>query len=229
MEQNFPGNGRLKRLGSLCFLFVVCCFLLTGCSEEWKRKFIRKKKDAQPIQAILVLHSGEKALHPPRARYREHFAFWKSWHKDLLLSLGEMRKRDLRYLGGAVGELRSMLAVLSPGEPADQLREVIIELSDFQERWENRPTHPWRVSIRERSRLEQLKRLINKKYHYSKLETHILQPEPEEEEKVASVIATKPGTPTALLRKAKQRGSAPEVPRARQRERPNPEGLKRSQ
>ena len=75
-----------------------------------------------------------------------------------------------------------MLTVLSPGEPADELREIIIELSDMEENWKSRRAHPWNVSVRERLRLEQLKRLINKKYHYSNLETQIIKPEPEEEE-----------------------------------------------
>jgi hypothetical protein len=43
-------------------------------------------------------------MFPPSVRYQEHFAYWKSWHSELLASLGQIKKRDERYLSGAIEE-----------------------------------------------------------------------------------------------------------------------------
>lgn len=163
-------------------LLVILCLLVSGCSPEWKRKFVRKKKDLEGPQPILVLHSGEQALHPSRARYREHFALWKSWQTDLIASLGQIRKRDLRYLEGAVAELESMHAVLTPGEPANRLQGIVAELSQLHDAWQERQGYPWQVPTREKLRLEQLMRQINGEYHYANVLESIPMPPPEEEE-----------------------------------------------
>lgn len=162
-------------------LLGILCLLTQGCSPEWKRKFVREKKDLEGPQPILVLHSGEQALHPPRARYREHFALWKSWQTDLIASLGQIRKRDLRYLEGAVAELESMHAVLTPGGSADRLQGIVAELSQLHDAWQERQGYPWQVPTREKLRLEQLMRQINREYHYANVLESIPTPPPEEE------------------------------------------------
>ena len=97
----------------LMALGLICCLLAAGCSREWRQKFMRKKKNISAPQAVLVLQSNVQATHPPEVRYQEHFAYWKSWHSDLIDSLGQIRKRDLVYLNGCIGELRSLAQLLS--------------------------------------------------------------------------------------------------------------------
>ncbi len=150
--------------------------LLSGCSPEWKRKFIRKRqKEVVAPQAILVLQPDHKAVFPPDVRYRQHYAFWKSWHGELLGSLGTIHKRDIRYMDGVVGELRAMQALLS-GRPAERLKEILVELSNLQDRWESAPATS-SVPVSHRSRLEKLQREINKKFHYSEVKESIV-PDP---------------------------------------------------
>lgn len=169
------------RVGALVFL-VILCLLTEGCSPEWKRKFIRKKKgDEQGPQPILVLHSGDRALHPPQARYRQRYAFWKSWHAELLISLGQIRKRDLQYLHGVIGELQSMQAILKEGGPAGRLQEIIVELSRLEENWKARRASPWHIPVRERMQLEALQRRIGKEFHASEVLDWIPEPPPGEE------------------------------------------------
>lgn len=150
--------------------FVVGCLVLTclsaGCSPKWRQKFIRKNKGtAQTPQPILVLQPDQKSLLPAADRYREHFAFWKSWHSGLLDSFGQVRKRDVAQLNGAVGELQSMISLLA-GAPADRLREILMELREYQAQL-NRTAPTGQMPAATRTRLEQLFREISKKYHYA--------------------------------------------------------------
>ena len=168
---------RAQRGVAFCLLFFVSCFLVEGCNSSWRKKFVRKRKEevAAP-QAYLVLQPDQKAVFPPDVRYRQHYAFWKSWHSDLLLSLGQIHKRDLRYMDGVIGELRAMQADLS-GPPAERLREILVELSNLRDEWENSGgVGPMPAS--HRTRLEKLQREISKKFHYSEVKG-ILVPDSE--------------------------------------------------
>ena len=152
-------------------LGLLLCFVMTGCSTEWRRKFIRRRKTATPAQPVLLLQSDVQATGAPDVRYREHFAYWKSWHSELLLSLGESRKRDLSYLNGTIGELLAMAQLLS-GPPGERMKSILNELNDLQESRSH--THgAWQPTPAARACLEQLKREIDKNLHFSKVKEWI--------------------------------------------------------
>lgn len=153
-------------------LFLLLCLLADGCGPQWKRKFIRKRKVLNPPQPIFVLQSETQAIYPPDVRYREHFAYWKSWHSDLLASLGENRKRDFTTLTGTLGELRSMRELLT-GASADGLSEILEELGRIQELW-SKESGAWSVSPTLRTRLSRLQREVDKKFHYSKIKQQLV-------------------------------------------------------
>ena len=156
---------------------LLLCLLAAGCSPEWKKKFVRKrKKEVAGPQAILVLQPDPRAIFPPDVRYREHYAFWKTWHDELLGSLGQIHKRDIRYLDGVIGELRSMQALLS-GPPAERLKQILVELSELQEEWERAPDTS-QMPVSHRTRLEKLRREIGKAFHYSNVKDSLV-PDPE--------------------------------------------------
>ncbi len=159
------------RVTALLSLVSMLAAVGMGCSPRWKEKFIRKHK-AKPVEPILVLASDEEALLPPEDRYREHFAFWKSWHLQLMEHLGTMRKRDIRNLSESAGELRAMVELLT-GTPREELRKVTDELGDLEAKWRQKPSAGWRVSTATQSRLNQIKRLINRKYHYSRVKESV--------------------------------------------------------
>ena len=158
-------------LGLLCLMICLC---VAGCSPQWRKKFVRKrKKEVASPQAILTLQPDFKAIYPATDRYREHFAFWKSWHSELLSSLGQIQKRDVRYLSGVIGELRAMQSLLT-GEPAQQMREVLVELQDLSDKWD-RTQGPWSIPVSERTKLERLQRKIDKAFHYSKVKDSLVK------------------------------------------------------
>lgn len=165
-----------RSLIALALLLPAVALSLVGCSRAWRSKFIRKRKNPQTAQAILTLQPDYLAVMPAADRYREHFAFWKSWHSGLLDSWGELKKRDLANLNGSIGELRSMQALLL-GEPADRLKEILVELDEMEERWSRSPTasHP----VSDRTTLERVQREVSKNFHYSNIKQTVI-PEPEQ-------------------------------------------------
>lgn len=177
----------VKRFLGAFLLVSAAGLLVCGCSPAWRKKFIRKRaKQAVEPQAILVLQPDPRAIFPPNIRYQEHYAFWKSWHSELLLSLGQIHKRDLRYMDGVIGELRAMQSVLS-GEPANRLRQILVELSALQDEWERSPD-TWQMPASHRTRLEKLQREIEKDFHYSDVKESIV-PDPEPAEAAAEKSA----------------------------------------
>ena len=156
------------------FLCFSICLSVVGCSHEWRKKFIRKRqKEVQPPQAILTLQPDYKAMVPAADRYREHFAFWKSWHGELLSSLGQIQKRDVRYLNGVIGELRAMISLLT-GEPAQRLREILTELQEMEDKWSSAPS-TWSIPISQRTTLERLQRGIDKAFYYSRVKEFLVK------------------------------------------------------
>jgi hypothetical protein len=149
----------------------VLCFSAEGCSPQWRKKFVRKRKSAQAAQPVLAFQTEAEATYPPAIRYQEHFALWKAWHSGLLDSYGEIRKRDLRYLKGAVGELQSMAQLLN-GPPADRIQKVLAELNKVQRSWATAP-EPWNPPPSFRGRLERVKREVDRELHYSKVKDWI--------------------------------------------------------
>lgn len=159
----------------ICSVFLII-FLLgaAGCSPKWRAKFIRKStKSKATAQPILVLQPDQKAVLPPADRYREHYAYWKSWHGDLLDSLGQLRKRDLVQINGAIGELQAMQSVLT-GPPSEGLRKILLEMRNLQAQWAAAPV-TWQIPSATRTRLQQLYREIDKNYPYARVKNALVR------------------------------------------------------
>ena len=169
----------------VAFLLLLSFSLaVSGCSEEWRKKFIRKNRRAVISQPILMLVPDRLAVLPATQRYREDFAFWKSWHLDLLDSYGKNQKHDTAYLSGMIGQLRAMQEMLT-GKPSERMREILIELTGMEKRW-NQTRGVWSPTTQDRTRLERLYREINRDFHYSHIKETI-PPEPPTEEESPSL------------------------------------------
>lgn len=160
----------MKSATRVVSFFVIGCLLLgmAGCGPHWKKKFVRKRGKEAPIaQPILELQPDMKAVLPAADRYREHYAFWKSWHSELLLSLGQIQKRDQRYLAGSLNELRAMQGILT-GESAEKMKAILLEMSAIQDQFMN-ASPAWKPSSAIRSQLERIERQVNREFHYSQV------------------------------------------------------------
>ena len=151
--------------------FLIFFLLLASAGCGRKIQLIRKNKKVRTPQPILVLQPNDQAMYPAAVRYQEHFAYWKSWHSELLGSYGQMRRRDLRNLSGVISELRSMQDILT-GPPAEHLRSVLQEISAVEEKW-RQESETWTPSTMMRSRLEQLMREIDRSFYYKKVKAWI--------------------------------------------------------
>ena len=83
-----------KRFLSPAFLgiafLILTVFVSAGCSKEWQDKFVRKKKEEiKPAQFEIT-----QPHRPYEELYKEHFNFWKNWHRQLIQDLGTNRKRE---------------------------------------------------------------------------------------------------------------------------------------
>jgi hypothetical protein len=162
------GEGLSPRATRIVSFFVIGCLLLgmVGCGPQWKRKFVRKRaKQAAPAQPILELQPDMKAVMPAADRYREHYAFWKSWHSELLLSFGQIQKRDQRYLAGSINELRAMQSLLA-GKPSDEMKTILLQLAEIQSQFMS-ASPAWKPSASIRTQLERIQRQVNRDFQYS--------------------------------------------------------------
>jgi hypothetical protein len=75
--------------------FLLCLVIIvldtTGCSEPFRKKFIRKKKDAKKEAFIPVLEPIEypAAEYSPEKRYKYFYSLFKVWSTDYLTSFDE--------------------------------------------------------------------------------------------------------------------------------------------
>ncbi len=162
-----------------CTAFLIGAVLLSSAGCGRNIQLIRKRKSHKVPQPILVLQPNDQATYAAAVRYQEHYAYWKSWHSELLGSYGQMRKRDLRNLNGVISELSSMEDVLT-GPPADHLRGILQEISAMEAKCRQKP-ETWTPPTAMRGRLEQLMREIDRSFYYKKVKAWIPQgkaPEP---------------------------------------------------
>ena len=102
------------------FLYISTVFLtlnLTGC-DAMQRKLTRKKTTVKQPRFYQIKKYTKK---PSPELYKKHFAYWASWQEDLIQSIGQNHKRDIRGIEEALGHLKDMQNILIPSK-ADELQ-----------------------------------------------------------------------------------------------------------
>ncbi|MDP2654013.1 MAG: hypothetical protein Q8Q08_08285 [Candidatus Omnitrophota bacterium] len=110
-------HGQVRVFG---ILFLAGAVLMTaaGC-EPLRKKFVRKKKADQSqreeLQPILDPIDYPDQMATPAELYRQHFAFWQVWSRDLLTDLeeGASDKRILFALAKVRVEVEEMGKLLT--------------------------------------------------------------------------------------------------------------------
>jgi hypothetical protein len=79
------------RLIGLLLCLVMIVLETVGCSESFRKKFVRKKKEATREEFIPVLEPVEypAAERSAEKRYRYFYSLWKVWSTDYLTSFDE--------------------------------------------------------------------------------------------------------------------------------------------
>lgn len=114
----------MKRL--LHVLIAFCIVLnLVGC-DALQRKFTRKKKATVKMPRIYQVKKYEKR--PSPELYKKHYAYWESWHSELIKVLGKNHKKDKKCIEEIVGNLTDMQNILIP-EKGDILKAHIERLA----------------------------------------------------------------------------------------------------
>lgn len=110
----------MKRL--LAFILMFCVLLnITGC-EAMRKKFTRKKKE--PVRAPRIYQVKKYVKVPSPELYKKHYAYWMTWHSELLRVLGENHKKDMVCIEGILSNLDDMQNILID-EKANKLRPHI--------------------------------------------------------------------------------------------------------
>jgi len=155
------------RLTAYGLLLTAFCF--SGCSTDWQRKFIRKKAE-KPKEAQFAVESFKSR--PYEDLYKEHFNYWKNWHRQLIQDLGSNRKREIQD----VREARRHLAGLDKYLVDEKAAEVPVLVERFDEL--TQPVIDAKLSAINRNllgrRLEALKLEIERTLHYEKMQDYLL-------------------------------------------------------
>ena len=157
-------KGGYRRLAGI---LIAACFL-SGCNSDWEKVLIRKRVKPPALARFDV---GQDARPYPEL-YKEHFVFWRNWHREILQDLGDNRKQDLNN----IREARRHLIYLEKYLAEDQARKVRPMVEQFDQL-----TEPIRNSGIMKTdygillrRLESFGLNVERSLHYKKMKDMIL-------------------------------------------------------
>ena len=138
---------------------------LAGCSEEWRRKFIRKKKDVAKKPRIYQVKRYLKE--PTESLYTKHYNYTITWLSELIDDLGKNNKKDVRCIEEALAQIKDLRLFLLP-EKASRLDKHIARLREVQELILKRDLDHANMDYARRS-LEREERFLRSEFYYNKI------------------------------------------------------------
>jgi len=146
-------------------LIVAIAVSLVGCSEEWRRKFVRKKKDVAKKPRIYQTRKYTKE--PTEALYTKHYNYTISWLSELADDLGQNSKKDARCIEEALGQMRDMQLFFGP-EKANELDKHIGRLKEVQDLVLRHDLGYANMDYARRS-VEREERFLRSEFYYNKI------------------------------------------------------------
>ena len=158
----------MRRWISLLLILVIAASL-AGCSEEWRRKFVRKKKDV--AKKPHIYQTKRYAKEPTEALYAKHYNYTISWLSELADDLGQNSKKDARCIEEALGQMRDVQLFLVP-EKAKELDKHINRIKEVQDLILRRDLGHANIDYARRS-VEREERFLRSEFYYNKIKKHM--------------------------------------------------------
>lgn len=169
----------MRKMFSILLIFAMVVSL-AGCSEEWRRKFIRKKKVVKKPR-IYQLQRYKKE--PTEQLYNKHYNYCITWLSELAQDLGDNSKKDARCIEEALGQMRDMQAILVP-EKGRELDKHINRLKEVQELIVRQDLGTANMDYARRT-VEREERFLRTEFYYNKIKGFMKKSFEEEEMEVA--------------------------------------------
>jgi hypothetical protein len=194
---------------------------ITGCSPEWQKKFIRKKKEVKKTR-IYQLKKYEKK--PTLELYRKHYVYWETWQSELIEVLGDNHKKDMRCAIEALSNLQDMQNVLIP-EKGEKLTKHINSMTQVKDMvMRNDESQPARRDYI-RQRLEHIDRVVKAEFSPKIVKNYIKKSfdeeqagSAEESEDLKPGLMKKAGPADAVIAKEEAKEQSEEELRAQAKE-----------
>jgi hypothetical protein len=163
----------------LVSVFIILAILINtaGCSEEWRRKFIRKKKAVAKKPRIWQEKKYPNA--PTEAMYVKHYNYTISWLSELAGDLGQNNKKDLRCIEEALSQAKDMqnCLVREKAKELDKHISRLTEIRDIIKRQDLGQANKDYV----RSSIEREERFLRREFYYHKIQNFMKKSFNEEE------------------------------------------------
>jgi len=162
---------------SSCVCWVIIALLsvsMSGCASLQK-KFTRKK-EPRTVQPVIYTEKEYVKPYSNKYYYQTHHSQWRTWHSELLKSLGGNVKRERRSISEAIGQLDQMLKYIH--EPhREELASEIQNMKQIEARLSVLPGHGREVNLKRK--IEKSYRNINSRFSYSAMKDHLVPDETE--------------------------------------------------
>ena len=148
-------------------IFIIIAILMNtaGCSDEWRKKFVRKKKDV--AKKPHIWQEKKYSDEPTEALYTKHYNYAITWLSELSDDLGQNNKKDLRCAQEALGQICDMQNCLIPGKAKDVDKHIkrLEEVRDILKRGDLDQANKDYV----RSSVDREERFIRSELYYHKI------------------------------------------------------------
>lgn len=150
---------------------IVLFFMIAGLSgcETVAKKFRRKKKEG--VKMPRIFQEKKYIKKPTPELYKKHYAYWSSWHSELIQELGDNHKKDKLCIEQIISNLKDMRNILVP-EKGGQLTPHIDKLARIKDIIAN-----GEMSIANRTyilhTLEREERFVKKEFVYTKVKNSL--------------------------------------------------------
>ena len=146
-------------------IILILCVSIAGCAGV-QRKFARKKKQEEKPLPVVTTYDYAKEQRVDEL-YKKRFLFWKSWQGELIDRMGDSYKKRAECYNELMQNLLEMQKYLND-QKYNELEVFITEIKSVDsdvKKIDLRSSEKYRIT----QLLEKTKRLIDKRFSYTKV------------------------------------------------------------